>query len=148
MKTSGRVYPLVALATVAVGTVLALALPGGAQAVQVKSPPNGVVLFEAEAVLEANGAAVTAVVDYFCPTGTSISVEITVTQAVGDTIASGRSTRYFNSVCNGKPQVLRVAVAATQRPFVKGAAFGQVEGSFYGDQMLKTGWDDRTIRIG
>jgi hypothetical protein len=142
-------YPLVAGFAVAMGAVLALALPGGAQAdVQVKSPPNHVVAIEATATWEANGAAVYVTIDVICPKGASSNVSITVTQAVDGAIVQGQTYRSVGFACVGRPQAVRIGVTPMPKPFAKGVAFGQVDGwwdlPYYGS---RSAWDERTIKI-
>jgi hypothetical protein len=50
--------------------------------------------------------------------------------------------------CVGKPQAVRIGVTPVSKPFAKGVAFGQVEGSWYVlNGANRNAWEERTIRI-
>jgi hypothetical protein len=128
---------------VAAGAVMAFAMPAGAAlSLQSQSPPQAQVQIGRTATLEANGAAVFTAINVVCAPGSYAALNVVVTQAVGNTIASGQSSRDVQP-CTGRPQKLSIAVAATQRPFVKGVAFGQ---AFLYTSSGRA-QDERTIRI-
>jgi hypothetical protein len=135
-----------ATAAIALGALLAFTLPAGAAlSVQSQSPPNATVELGRTATLQANGAAVFTAVNVVCAPGQYTSLEVIVTEAVRNTIASGRTVRQIYD-CTGKPQKLTIAVTPTQRPFVRGVAFGQaaVESCYDRCQVAR---DEHTIRI-
>jgi hypothetical protein len=135
--------PAAAVVAVAAGAVLAFAMPAGAAlSLQSESPPQGQVQIGKTASLVANGAAVFTAINVVCAPGNYATLSVTVTQAVGNTIASGQTQREV-SPCTGRPQKLSVAVTPTQRPFVKGTAFGQAV--LYTN--TGTARDERVIRI-
>src|SRR5689334_171424 len=128
---------------VAAGAVLAFSMPAGAAlSLQSQSPPDAQVKLGNTASLQANGAAVFTAVNVVCAPGSYATLEVRVTQAVRDTIASGQTVREITP-CTGRPQKLQVAVTATQRPFVKGIAFGQA--ALY--TSFGSARDEKTIRI-
>jgi hypothetical protein len=138
--------PAAAVLAVAIGAILAFAMPAGAAlSLQSQSPPRGQVQLGRTASLQANGAAVFTAVNVVCAPGQYASLTVTVTEAVGNTIASGQTVRDIES-CTGRPQKLSVAVTATQRPFAKGIAFGQAA-LFSCSGGCGTVRDERTIRI-
>lgn len=140
LKFGGRAAAGLAVAT---GAVLAFAMPAGAAlSLQSQSPPQAQVQIGKTASLVANGAAVFTAINVVCAPGNYASLVVSVTQAVGNTIASGQTQREV-SPCTGRPQKLSVAVTPTQRPFVKGVAFGQAELYTYSGAVR----DERVIRI-
>jgi hypothetical protein len=137
--------PAAAVLAVATGAVLAVAMPAGAAlSLQSQSPPQAQVQIGRTASLQANGAAVFTAVNVVCAPGSYAVLNVAVTQAVGNTIASGQTSREIQP-CTGRPQKLSIAVTATQRPFVKGIAFGQA--ALYTSNSNGTVRDERTIRI-
>ena len=115
----------IAAAAVGAGAVVALAVPAGAAvSLQSQSPPVAAVKLGNRATLDANGAVVFTALGITCPPGASASYQVTVTEAVGNNIASGST---FDSVdaCTGSRQNITVAVTPTQHPFRRGVAFGQ-----------------------
>jgi hypothetical protein len=138
--------PVTAVLAVAVGAVLAYAMPAGAAlSLQSESPPRASVEIGRTASLQANGAAVFTAVNVVCAPGGFAQLTVAVTQAVGNTIASGRTARNIEP-CTGRKQKLEVAVTPTQRPFVRGIAFGQAELQTCANQCGVVR-DERTIRI-
>jgi hypothetical protein len=132
-----------AVPAVAIGAVLAFAMPAGAAlSLQSQSPPQAQVQIGRTASLQANGAAVFTAVNVVCAPGSYATLTVRVTQAVRDTIASGETHREVQP-CTGRPQKLSVAVTATQRPFVRGIAFGQA--ALY--TQYGSARDEKTIRI-
>lgn len=135
--------PVTAGLAVAAGAVMAFAMPAGAAvSLQSQSPPTAQVKLGKTASLQANGAAVFTAVNVVCAPGSYASLEVRVAQAVRNTIASGEAHREIQP-CTGRPQKLQVAVTPTQRPFVKGTAFGQA--SLY--TAFGSVRDEKTIRI-
>jgi hypothetical protein len=115
----------VAVAAVAAGAAVSLALPAGAAvSLQSQSPPIGTVKLANTARLDAKGAVVFTGLRITCPPGTSAFYTVTVTEAVGRDIASG-STSDEVDACTGRAQNFTVAVTPTQHPFRRGVAFGQ-----------------------
>jgi hypothetical protein len=145
MKRVRRSYSLLAVIAIGVGTALALAT-GAQAAVQVKSPPNHVIALEHGATLQANGAAVLVTVDLICPKGASAYVNISVTEAIGDTIANGVVGRSYSG-CNGRPQAVSFGAPAAIRPFVRGTAWVQSSMNWYYNGYSRDGWDDHTVNI-
>ena len=119
-------------AAIAVGAVLAVAVPAGAAVrVQSESPSGAVVNLRNTATLGAKGAVVTVPVVTICPAGVTANVSATVTQRVGNGIAAGST--YESITCTGDRQTTRLKVTASPagKPFKAGVAFGQAYLSFY-----------------
>jgi hypothetical protein len=113
-----------AMAAIGVGAALASAVPAGAAvSVQSQSPPVQAVSLGAKATLDANGAVVFAPVKLACQPGSYAYLTVSVTENVGNAIASGQAQTPIES-CTGTQQSLQVAVTPTQKPFRKGVAFG------------------------
>jgi hypothetical protein len=115
---------LVAPLAIAVGALLAFALPAGAAvSVQSESQPSLEVTLGATALLDAKGAVVYVPVTVVCQPASFSSLVVQVTQRVGSDIASG--VAYTDVDCTGSVQELVIAVTATQNAFRKGVAFGR-----------------------
>lgn len=135
--------PAAAVLAVTAGAVMAFAMPAGAAlSLQSQSPSRAQVEIGKTASLVANGAAVFTAINVVCAPGSYASLSVKVTQAVGNTIASGQTQREI-APCTGRPQKLSVSVTPTQRPFVKGIAFGQAELYTSNGQAR----DEKVIRI-
>lgn len=140
---------ILGLAAIAVSGALAVAVPAGAAVqVQSESPAAGTVTLRKAANLGANGAVVTVRTVVVCPAGTTANLYASVTERVGNGIASGGGEELV--ACTGAPQTVRVRVAAEAggRPFKNGTAYGTAGLSFYHPAY---GWvsvdDERTITI-
>lgn len=70
---------------------------------------------------------------------------MTVTEAVGNNIASGTAYTYVS--CTGNVQSVTVAVTPTQHPFRKGTAFGQARLSSCTTGGCLEASDERVIQI-
>ena len=117
----------IAAAAVGAGAAMALALPAGAAvSLQSQSPPVGAVKLGNRATLDANGAVIFTALGVTCPPGTEAFYTVTVTEAVGNNIASGSVSSEVDA-CTGSPEQFSVAVTPTQHPFRTGVAFGQAQ---------------------
>jgi hypothetical protein len=146
MTGKWRRFPLVATAAVGVGAALAFAVPAGAAvSVQSQSPPLSAVSLGSKARLDANGAVVFAPIKLACTPGAYTYLTVSVTQAIGNAIASGQTYTAVDE-CTGTQQKLSVAVTPTQRPFRKGVAFGQATLRVCTDRC-KTVVDQHNIQI-
>jgi len=141
-------YPLVAAAAIGVGTAFAFALPAGANVgVQSESPSVAAVELGKLATLDANNAVVFMPVKLSCTPGSYTGLGVRVTQNVDGKIASGQAYKEVTP-CTGREQSLRVAVPATQVPFGKGVAFGQVQLQVcMGDANCRTVEDEHNVQI-
>jgi hypothetical protein len=118
-------HPLLSVCAMAVGGVLAVALPAGAAvSVQSQSTPAQRVELGKTATLQANGAAVFTALNVICRPGGTASLTVIVTQNAGGKISSGSAYRDIED-CTGKPQNLQVAVTPSEVPYIRGVAFGQ-----------------------
>jgi hypothetical protein len=120
------------VAAVGVGAALAVAVPAGAAvSVQSESPSGAVVNLRNNAALGARGAVVTVPVVAICPAGVAATINVAVTQRVGNGIAAGSA--YENITCTGVRQTARMTVTAQPggKPFKAGVAFGEAELSFF-----------------
>jgi hypothetical protein len=121
---NNRIKAAVAAVTIAGATATAMLVPSS-PAVAFSS--GGLVLdivLQSPAHLVANGAAVAVPINYTC-FGTSFpSIEVNVTERVGNGIASG-GIGLNNATCSGEIQSITVDVPASPggRAFVKGDAF-------------------------
>jgi hypothetical protein len=118
-------FPLIAAATLAIGATVAFALPAGAAvSVQSQSPPVAAVKLGNTATLDAKGAVVFAPVKVTCTPGDFAELSVSVTENVGNAIASGMASQDVQP-CTGSVQKVTMAVTPTQKPFKRGVAFGQ-----------------------
>jgi hypothetical protein len=125
MRTGRVRFPLIAGFAVAVGAIVATALPAGASvSLQSQSPPVAAVKLGPKAKLDARGAVVFPTVKVTCAPGDFALLTVQVTEAVGKDIASGASSQQV-SPCTGAVQKFTVAVTPVNHPFRKGVAFGQ-----------------------
>ena len=139
--------PIVVTGAIGVGAALAFAVPANAGVnVQSESPGVAAVALGAKARLDAEGAVVFAPVKVTCAPGSDAYLTVTVTQAVGDAIASGQRSRTI-SPCTGKPQKIELAVNPTQRPFRKGVAYGAAELGICTPARCTTVVDEHNIQI-
>jgi len=117
--------PIIAALAIAVGAVLAMAMPAGASvSLQSQSPPVAAVKLGPNAKLDAKGAVVFPTVKVTCVPGEFAQLTVQVTEAVGKNIASGATSQEV-SPCTGAVQKFTVAVTPINHPFKKGVAFGQ-----------------------
>jgi hypothetical protein len=120
-------FALVVTGAISVGAALAFAMPASAGVnLQSESPGVGAVDLGKRARLDANGAVVFAPVTVACMPNAYAYLTVKVTQANGDSIASGQKTREVKP-CNGKKQKVELSVTPTQRPFRTGVAWGEAE---------------------
>jgi hypothetical protein len=140
-------FPLVAAVAIGAGAAVAFALPAGAAvSVQSQSPGVSAVSLGSTATLDANGAVVFAPVKLACPAGTSAYLTVSVTENVGNAIASGAASMAIDP-CTGKTQNVSVAVTPTQKPFRQGIAFGSANLSFCDSSRCSTAVDQHNIQI-
>ena len=125
MRTRRVRFPLIAALAVAVGAIVAMAMPAGASvSLQSQSPPVAAVKLGPKAKLNAKGAVVFPTVKVTCVPGEFAQLTVQVTEAVGNNIASGASSQEV-SPCTGAVQKFTIAVTPVNHPFRKGVAFGQ-----------------------
>jgi len=136
---------LVAAGAIGLGAAVAFALPAGA-AVSTQSPPLGSLSLGNTATLDANGAVVFAPLTVACRPGASAYLELDVTEAVGDAIASGSTSERIDA-CTGGRQKLKEAVTPTQKPFRKGVAFARARLDACDPTGCKTLTDQHNIQI-
>ncbi|GGM48666.1 hypothetical protein ACFFX1_23435 [Dactylosporangium sucinum] len=110
--------------TLALGAVLAFAVPAGA-AVNLQSESNGSssIKIAKTANLKAKGAATVVTVKVGCPVGARYQVGVEVGQVVnGNTTAHGTAYLY-NQVCTGAVENVKLHVLADGAPFKPGVAY-------------------------
>ncbi|MGW4462010.1 hypothetical protein [Micromonospora sp. NBC_01796] len=147
MKMSRFRASALALVAIAVGGVIAFALPAGAAvSVQSESPSVAAVTLGGKARLDANGAVVFAPVKVACTPGSYAALTVEVTQAVGNNIAKGDKTVTIQE-CTGDQQKLNVAVTPDLKPYRKGVAFGSARLEVCDHVGCKTVYDERKIDI-
>ncbi|MEV4629703.1 hypothetical protein AB0J90_25900 [Micromonospora sp. NPDC049523] len=147
MKMSRFRASALALVAIAVGGVIAFALPAGAAvSVQSESPSVAVVSLGAKARLDANGAVVFAPVKVACTPGGSAYLVVEVTQAVGNGIAKGEKV-FTVPECTGDQQKINVAVTPDLKPYRKGVAFGSARLDVCDQTGCKSVYDERKIEI-
>ncbi|MEV4140689.1 hypothetical protein AB0J72_52055 [Dactylosporangium sp. NPDC049742] len=111
------------VAALAVGGVLAFAVPAGAAVnLQSESPGHGTVKIAKQAQLKAKGAATVVTLNVSCPAGWVFTGYVSVTQAVGN-ITTGGSNRTSEIACTGYTQKVKVPVTASPAPFKVGDAY-------------------------
>lgn len=148
MKMSRLRTSALALVAIAVGAVLAFALPAGASvSVQSESPSVAALKLGNKARLDANGAVVFTPVKVACTPGAEYAmVSVEVTQAVGNGIAKGDRSVQIQE-CTGYEQRVELAVTPDQRPFRKGVAFGSASLQICDHKGCRVVFDERTIEI-
>jgi hypothetical protein len=140
-------FALVATAAIGVGAALAFAMPASAGVnLQSESPGVGVLDLGKRARLDANGAVVFAPVTVACAPGTTAYLTVKVTQAIGDSIASGQKSRSV-SPCNGQKKKVELSITPTQRPFRTGVAYGEAELSVCNYYTCTTLYDEHLVTI-
>jgi hypothetical protein len=127
----------------AIGAVLAFALPAGA-AVNLQSESGGgsAIKIVKNAQLKAKGAATIVTVSVACPTGSSFDLDVSVTQAVSGNKTTSGSGNAYNQACTGGFTKVKVAVPASPAPFKKGVAYAIGEAhvwNLYSYQVINTG---------
>lgn len=146
MNTRSLLRPAFAGAGVAAAAVLAFAMPAGASvSVQSSSPSIASLKLGAKATIQANGAVVFAPTKLKCPTGYSGYLDVHITEAVGNTIASGEQS--IDVPCTGSTQSITVYVSPTQHPYKKGIAWGTAHLSVYGPNGQLSVDDAHTIQL-
>ncbi|WP_329108881.1 hypothetical protein OG792_09585 [Micromonospora sp. NBC_01699] len=147
MKMSRFRASALALLAIAVGGVIAFALPAGAAvSVQSESPSVAIVKLGAKARLDANGAVVFAPVKVACTPGSYSTLTVQVTQAVGNGIAKGEKTVSIQE-CTGDEQKINVAVTPDLKPYRKGVAFGSARLEVCDGRGCVSLYDERNIQI-
>jgi hypothetical protein len=131
-----------AVAAVMVGGLLASVLPSGAD-VSADSPSVAAIRVESPATLLARGAAAAVTLSVVCTPGADAFVNVTVTEAVGNRIASGGNSGPIT--CTGGFQSILINVAAQVTPFRRGVAFAQ--SSIFVSGGLASSADEREITI-
>jgi hypothetical protein len=136
-----------AAAAVAVGAVVALAVPGSAAVAVLSSPEVWQLQIGPEATLQAKGAAVSVPVRFTCPAGRSAFLDLSLTQRIGNQAVSG--SRFTSVQCSGTEQQLVVSVIAQtgSRTFKTGTAFvdATLESCGYACGSFAT--DSRTVSV-
>ena len=112
----------------ALGTVLAFAVPAGA-AVNLQSESSGgaAISIAKKAKLQARGAATIVTVTVTCPAGAWYQVGVTVSQTVSPTSVTSGSRYISNQRCTGTTEKVKVAVTPTPGPFQPGVAYATGE---------------------
>ncbi|MFF5234042.1 hypothetical protein [Dactylosporangium sp. NPDC000521] len=131
------------VAALAVGGVLAFAVPAGAAVnLQSESPGTGTVKIAKQAQLKAKGAATVVTLNVSCPAGWYFSAYASVTQAVGN-ITTGGSNHTAEATCTGSTQKVKIPVTASPAPFKPGVAYAigeiQVRNPYYQYFYANTG---------
>lgn len=131
------------VAAIAVGGVLAFAVPAGATVnLQSESPGAPVIKIAKQAKLKANGAATVVTLNVTCPAGWLFTATASVTQTVGS-ITTGGSNHSSETVCTGAVQKVKVPVTASPAPFQPGVAYAlgelAVRDYFYQFTYVNTG---------
>jgi hypothetical protein len=141
-----RKFALMVTGAISVGTALAMAVPANAGVnLQSESPGVAAVKLAKKARLDANGAVVFAPVTLTCTPGSYTYLTVRVTQAIGDSLASGQKSREIRP-CTGNPQKIELSVSPTQRPFRTGTAWGEAEMSVCSAKCT-TVYDEHLITI-
>ncbi|MET7421414.1 hypothetical protein [Dactylosporangium sp. NPDC005555] len=111
------------VAALAIGGVLAFAVPAGAAVnLQSESPGAPTVKIVKQAKLKANGAATIVTLTVTCPAGWTFSANASVTQTVGS-ITTGGSNHTADTTCTGVAQKVKIPVTASPAPFQLGVAY-------------------------
>ncbi|GGL04823.1 hypothetical protein [Mangrovihabitans endophyticus] len=147
MRRGKWTVPAVAAAAVSVGAALAFAVPASAGVnLQSESDATAAVKLGANARLDAKGAVVFAPVYLTCTPGSDSYLQVSVTQAVGNDIASGSRYREIDD-CTGERQKIQVSVTPTNHPFQRGVAFGEAMLTVCDYRGCTSPYDEHTIRI-
>ncbi len=123
----------------------AFAMPAGAAVSVQSSSPPAISVRLGKGTVAANGAVVFTGTRVTCARGATADLSVTVTEAVGNDIASGSG--YTSVSCTGNVQSVTVAVTPTQHPFRKGTAFGQARLTFCSTVRCLEASDERVIQI-
>jgi hypothetical protein len=118
----------------ALGAVLAFALPAGASVnLQSESSGGSILKIAKNAQIKAKGAATVVTLTLTCPAGARAQVAVDVAQAVnGNTVVRGSG--YANDVtCTGGAQKLKIAVLAGPAPWKLGVAYAVGHADIYGN---------------
>ena len=131
------------VAALAVGGVLAFAVPAGAAVnLQSESPGTGTVKIAKQAQLKAKGAATVLTLSVSCPAGWRFNVFASVTQTVGDITTAGNN-QTTEAICTGSTQKVKLPVTASPAPFKPGVAYAigelQVRNPYYQYFYASTG---------
>jgi hypothetical protein len=111
------------VAALAVGGVLAFAVPAGATVnLQSESPGAPIIKIAKNAKLKANGAATIVTLTVTCPAGWYFAAQASVTQTVGS-ITTGGQNHTSEAVCTGAAQKVKIPVTASPAPFHAGVAY-------------------------
>ncbi|GAA3249423.1 hypothetical protein ACFO1B_52830 [Dactylosporangium siamense] len=111
------------VAALAVGGVLAFAVPAGAAVnLQSESPGALAIKITKNAQIKANGAATIVTLTVTCPTNWVFTADVSVTQTVGSITTSGRGYTY-EAPCTGAAQKVKIPVTASPAPFQLGVAY-------------------------
>lgn len=124
MKVTTRKFRIVG-AAVLVGGMAALAVPGSAAVAVLSSPQFWQVQIGPTATLQARGAAVSVPLTLTCPAGSFASLDVTLTQRVGNKSVTG--SRSTSPQCTGQEQalVLNITAQSGSRTFKTGQAFAE-----------------------
>lgn len=149
MKLTRARLRLAAAIAIGGGAALALMLPAGAAvSLASQSPPVQVLTLGDTASLDAKGAVLFASVTVVCPPGSQDFLNISITERIGNSIASGTTNVQGSAAsCDGTPQQLTVAVVSTQQPFKKGVAFAQANLDVCGFNGCQEASDQKNIQI-
>ncbi|GAA2388133.1 hypothetical protein [Dactylosporangium salmoneum] len=118
---------------VALGAVLAFAVPAGA-AVNLQSESNGTatVKIAKNAQLKAKGAVTIVTLNVTCPLGSHFSVYADVSQTISPSATTHGSGSLYNQACTGTAQKVKVTVPASPAPFIPGVAYATGHLEVYG----------------
>jgi hypothetical protein len=145
VRTRTLLRPAIAGLGIAGAAVAAFALPAGAAvSVQSSSPPVISVKL-GKATIAANGAVIFSSSKVTCPRGATATLEVSVTEAVGNNIASGYATTPVT--CTGTVQNATIAVSPTNHPFRKGSAWGDAFIGYCNQIRCLSAEDQRVIQI-
>jgi hypothetical protein len=146
MRTNQRRY-LAALGAVVTGAVVAVSAPGSAAVAVLSSPEVWSLQIGPEAVLQAKGAAVSVPVRITCPQGRTASLDLTLTQRIGNQAVSG--SRFQSVQCTGSEQTVVVNVVAQtgSRTFKTGPAFVDASLSSCGYMCGTFATDSRSVTV-
>ena len=146
MKVINRKYRFVAAAVLA-GAVVAVAVPGSVAVAVLSSPQFWQVQIGPIATLQAKGAAVSVPLTMTCPAGSFASLDVSLTQRVGNKSVTG--SRSTSPQCTGQEQalVLNITAQSGSRTFKTGEAFA--EASIFGCNYACGTFaeDSRTVMI-
>ncbi|MEV8515376.1 hypothetical protein [Dactylosporangium sp. NPDC051484] len=119
---------------VALGAVLAFAVPAGA-AVSLQSESNGsaAVKIAQNAQLKAKGAVTIVTLNLTCPVGNHFWASTDVSQTVSPSATTHGSGALYNQSCTGTTQKVKVTAAASPAPFIPGVAYATAHVEVYGN---------------